>query len=107
VEIRSADGENLRSGEETAHIRPSPAHSLNVTTIFDDNGAEPPNLNTIYQEIGLGQPTPPPWDFLVWGIEGNTPGGLVLKQTDPTGGTLMRDGVASRWPVSRPGGSRG
>lgn len=108
VEIRSADGEKLRSGEGTAHIRPSPAPSLNVTTIFDYNGAEPPNLNTIYQQTGPGQPTPLPWDFLVWGRGADAPGGLVLEQTDPTGGTLMRDGeVVGSFVIDAPAGANG
>ena len=108
VAILDADGHRMQQGTGYATIRPSVAPSLSVTSIFDHNGAEPPNLNTIYQVTQPGNATPLPWDFLAWDADGDALDGLVVEQTSPSGGTLMRNGERiGAFTINAPEGAAG
>lgn len=108
VDILGADGTKRVSGVGTFHVRPEVAPSLNVASIFDENGAEPPNRNTIYQVTTPGQKTPLPWDFLVWGASGAALDGLQIAQDDESGGRLLHGNeVVGRFTIEAPEGAEG
>ncbi len=92
VSINGADGQQKHAGEGMVTIRPAVVPSLNVISIFDENGAEPPNLNTIYQSVRPGESTPLAWDFLAWDAEGKAFDGLFVEQLNASTGLLTRAG---------------
>jgi hypothetical protein len=74
----------------------------------DVKGGKPPNPNTIYQKTKTAQPTPMPWDFLVWDTDGKPFEGISAVQKDGAGGTLMANGnLIGRFTIEAPEGATG
>jgi hypothetical protein len=95
VAYLDANGQEIDSGAGDFLVRPDPAPSINVTSVFvpnDKNGGKPPNPSTIYQQTTVGQAAPMPWDFLVWDTDGKPFVGLELAQKDDKGGAILQGG---------------
>jgi hypothetical protein len=111
VDIIDASGNERESGVGNLIIRPDPAPSINVTSVFvpnDENGGNPPNPNTIYQKTKVGEAAAMPWDFLVWDTDGKPYAGLEIVQKNGDGGTLVHSGkVVGRFSISSPQGATG
>jgi hypothetical protein len=111
VGIFDADGSERESGVGYLVVRPDPAPSINITSVFvpgDENEGKPPNPNTIYQKTNTGHAAPMPWDFLVWDTDGKPNVGIEIVQEDGSGGTLVRDGKpVGRFVISSPAGAEG
>jgi hypothetical protein len=111
VAILDANGKALESGGGNLKVLSDPAPSINVTTVFvpgDVKGGKAPNPNTIYQKTKTAQPTPMPWDFLVWDTDGKPFEGISAVQKDGAGGTLMANGKSvGRFTIEAPEGATG
>lgn len=111
VSIVDAEGKELESGTGDLHIKPGPAPSINVTSVFvpgDVKGGKPPNPNTIYQTTKPNAAAPMPWDFLMWDSDGAPHTGVEIVQIDASGGQLTRDGkVVGRFKINAPKGATG
>jgi len=95
VAYLDANGQEIDSGVGDFLVRPDPAPSINVTSVFvpnDKNGGKPPNPSTIYQQTTVGQAAPMPWDFLVWDTDGKPFVGLELAQKNDKGGEILQGG---------------
>lgn len=108
VSIRDAEGNARAAGTGVLTIRPTVAPSLNLASVFDDNGGAPPNPNTIYQTANTNAPTPLPWDFLVWDGAGEAYDGLEVRQLSPTHGALVHKGeTVGAFTIDAPPGAMG
>jgi hypothetical protein len=111
VSIHDAAGAEKEAGVGHLSIRPDPAPSINITSVFvpdDVKGGKPPNPNTIYQTTKTGQPAPMPWDFLMWDSNGNAYEGVEIVQEDDRGGRLVHNGqLIGRFSISPPNGATG
>jgi hypothetical protein len=94
VSFHSVDGAERAAGVGKFMIRPAITPSINITSVFvpgDENGGNPPNPNTIYQETTAGAITPMPWDFLIWDSNGNAYEGLEIVSESETGGSIVHN----------------
>lgn len=111
VGIFDASGTELESGVGNLVLRPDPAPSINVTSVFvpsDENGGKPPNPNTIYQTAKTGEAAPMPWDFLMWDTDGKAYEGVEIVQTDGDAGMLVHNGKpVGHFSISSPQGAKG
>lgn len=111
VSIHSADGKERKAGVGKFMIRPAIAPSINITSVFvpgDENGGNPPNPNTIYQETTTGAITPMPWDFLVWDGNGNAYEGLeIVSESETVGFLVHNEKKVGTITISTPVGATG
>jgi hypothetical protein len=111
VGIFDSAGKERESGVGHLTVRPDPAPSINVTSVFvpgDVKGGKPPNPNTIYQKTKAGKSAPMPWDFLVWDTDGKAYVGVEIVQKGDAGGTLVHNGkTIGRFSISSPQGAKG
>ncbi len=111
VSIVDGEGNVLESGSQDFLIRPDPAPSINITSVFvpgDVNEGGPPNPNTIYQNTTTNAETPMPWDFLLWDTNGGAYAGVELVQVDDLGGRLVYSGKEiGSFTIEAPAGATG
>jgi hypothetical protein len=115
VGIFDASDVEVEAGVGYLTIRPDPAPSINITSVFvpDDvkggvKGGKPPNPNTIYQTAKTGQVSPMPWDFLIWDTNGNAYESVEIVQENDGGGRLVHSGqLIGRFSISSPKGATG
>jgi hypothetical protein len=111
VDIIDASGNERESGVGNVVIRPDPAPSINVTSVFvpgDKNCVNPQNPNTIYQKTTVGEAAPMPWDFLMWDTDGKAFAGVEIAQQNGGGGTLVHNGKnVGKFSISSPPGATG
>jgi hypothetical protein len=111
VGIFDASGKEREASVGNLVVRPDPAPSINVTSVFvpdDEKGGKPPNPNTIYQKTKAGKAAPMPWDFLMWDTDGKAYEGIEIVQQDGDGGALAHNGkVVGHFSMSSPEGAKG
>ena len=111
VSIFDASGAEMEAGVGDLTIRPDPAPSINITSVFvpdDVKGGKPPNPNTIYQTTKTSQAAPMPWDFLIWDTNGLAYESVEIVQENDGGGRLVHSGqLIGRFSISSPNGATG
>lgn len=111
VSIMDETGAVLESGMDHLLIRPTPAPSINVTSVFvpgDVKGGNPPNPNTIYQTTVPNRVAPMPWDFLMWDANGTPYTDIEIIQTESNRGELRhKEKVVGWFFISAPEGAMG
>lgn len=77
VEAETGAGGAVETGVGKVHILPKPKASINVTSAF-----VPGTPNRIYQETGIEELTPLPYDFLLWDKKGDPFVGVEIVPVD-------------------------
>ena len=104
VESQTGPGGAWEYGTGRVHILPRARPSINITSVFA--GATRPN--TIYQQAGINEATPLPYDFYLWDYDDVPFIGVDIEMVNDKHGVMKQgDAVVGHVRIDAPQGASG